>query len=185
MTYISHHISYCKGGIISGKRSLTKFHFIKAVCMSTLSKFYTAGSWQMNTRGVVVVAVSTVAGLGLIGILAHYLRRRRPSSTRGTKHTTYNDVLSGGGAGSVVSGASSRRTGSLYRQMSTVGEKGPLPVSGAALDVAGIGGMGGLINEQLTPQQLGAMGELSTFFLLFETIEVYRPIIQLEYPLFR
>lgn len=56
-----------------------------------------------------------------------------------------------GGAGSVVSGASSRRAGSLYRQVPL------LPVPGVALDAAN--GMPNIGVEQLTPQQLGAMGE--------------------------
>lgn len=67
-----------------------------------------------------------------------------------------SDLLTGG-AGSVVSGSSSRRAGSIYRQLPTLGERPLMPVSGSALDAGN--GMCGLPTEQLTPQQLGAMGE--------------------------
>jgi len=74
-------------------------------------------------------------------------------------------------APSIASVSSSRRAASLYRQMSTVGERAPTSVPGTALEA---GDQGGYFNEQLTPQQLGAMGEYkdtSSFLKLVSQLE--------------
>lgn len=55
--------------------------------------------------------------------------------------------------------------------MSTVGERAPTSVPGTALEA---GDQGGYFNEQLTPQQLGAMGEYkdtSSFLKLVSQLE--------------
>jgi hypothetical protein len=53
--------------------------------------------------------------------------------------------------------------------MSTVGERAPATISGTALDA---GDQGGYFNEQLTPQQLGAMGEYRHSPILFLILKI-------------
>ncbi|XP_059475852.1 mitoguardin [Neocloeon triangulifer] len=110
------------------------------------------GPWN-NYRGVIVITVTTVAGIGLLRMLASYFKRRRPVTTDRSRP---NYGASEQGAPSVISAASSRRAASLYRQMSTVGDRMSITVPGTALDSGDF--RTGFGEEQLTPQQLGAMG---------------------------